>query len=241
MRFWMVSFATLLLTTLSWAAPPEVPPTLKVKPGQVIAITVKTDKKIGITRNFGATDGFFGELVSPPGTRQFMFQAPLPDEKGVYTGKPQYVIGWWTEGELEGVSTTITIDVPAPLPPTPPVPPGPNPPVPPAPDPLKSFRVIFIFESADNLTPAQRAVVYGKVTEDYLNANCTGGNKGFRRRERNAPSESDATFSALWEAIIKYPFTTPCVAIERNGKVEIVPLEANPVAMVETFKKYVGK
>jgi hypothetical protein len=33
---------------------------------------------------------------------------------------------------------------------------------------------------------------------------------------------------------------TPCVAVEVNGKVEIISLETNPAAMVAKFKTYIG-
>ncbi len=130
-----------------------------------------------------------------------------------------------------------------PVPPTPPVPPVPPvPPTPPTPtpDPLKSFRVIVIYESAMTLTADQRAVAYGKAVEDWLNANCTEGKNGWRRRDKDAPGESDPTMAALWAAVKPAITTTPCIAIERNGKVTIINLDATPARMIETLNAYKG-
>lgn len=132
-----------------------------------------------------------------------------------------------------------TLDVtngPAPIPPTPDPDPTPKPPGPV--DPLKTFRVILIFESADNLTPAQRGIVYGKAVEDYLIANCTGGRAGFRRRDKDAPGENDPTMAALWAAVQPAVTVTPCIALERNGKVEIVNLPKTPAETIEMMKRY---
>ena len=122
---------------------------------------------------------------------------------------------------------------------------GPKPPpVPPdidPPPPANSFRVIFIYEAADNLTPDQRGIVFGKATEDWLNANCTGGKTGWRRRDQNAGGENDPTMAALWKAVQTKITTVPCVAVERDSKVDILLLDATPAAMIETFKKYRGK
>jgi hypothetical protein len=129
----------------------------------------------------------------------------------------------------------------------PPVPPGPVPPIPPVPPdpkppgPVTSFRVFLVFESADNLSASQRGVVYGKVVEDWLTANCTGGKNGWRRRDKDAPGEADATMAKLWDAVKPAITVTPCVAVERNGKVEIINVEANPAKMVEVLSTYKGK
>lgn len=118
-------------------------------------------------------------------------------------------------------------------------PPGPNPP-PKPPEPLKSFRVVFIFESGQTLTAAQNSVLYGKTVEDYLNATCTGGKNGWRRRDKDLGGESDPTMASLWAAVKPAVTVVPCVAVERNGKVEIIPLEATPAAMVAKLKTYAG-
>jgi hypothetical protein len=140
-------------------------------------------------------------------------------------------IVWWTVGEKASAVTEVNKGA-SPAPVDPPVPPDP----PPAP--AKSFRVVLIFESGDALTPAQRGVVYGKAVEDFLNANCTGGKNGWRRRDRDAPGENDPTMAALWAAVKPAVTATPCIAIERDGKVFILPLEATPAKMIEVLRRY---
>lgn len=117
--------------------------------------------------------------------------------------------------------------------------PGPKPPEP-KPTPLTSFRVIMVYESEDNLTPAQRAIVFGRTVEDWLTANCTTGKNGWRRRDKDAPGDNDATMKALWDAVKPHITTTPCIAVERNGKVEIIMLESTPAAMVARLTAYRG-
>lgn len=106
--------------------------------------------------------------------------------------------------------------------------------------PAKSLRVFLVFESEDSLTPAQRGVIYGKVVEDWLNANCTGGKAGWRRRDKDSPGEADPTMAALWSAVQPKVTATPCVAVERDGKVELIDLGANPAKMVEVLNSYKG-
>lgn len=134
------------------------------------------------------------------------------------------------------ISTELVLTVTGPRPP--PIPPDPKPPEPKPPEPLKSFRVILIYESGDTLTAQQNSVIYGKVVEDYLTATCTGGKNGWRRRDKDSPGEADTTMAALWAAIKPNVTATPCVAVERNGKVDIIPLEPTPAAMVAKLKAY---
>jgi hypothetical protein len=128
---------------------------------------------------------------------------------------------------------------PPPVPPKPVDPVVPDPVVP-KPVPVTSFRVIFIVETADTLTAAQRAVVYGKAVEEWTTANCTGGKNGWRRRDKSVPGDADPTMAALWAAIQPNVTTTPAVAVEVNGKVEIIPVEATPAKMIDVLKTYRG-
>lgn len=153
------------------------------------------------------------------------------------------VIPLGLKAESEIVTAIIDANVgprPPPIPPDP-KPPDPKPPDPRPPDTLTSFRVFLIMESADKLTADQRGIVYGKLVEDWLNANCTGGANGWRRRDKDTSGENDKPMAPLWAAIQPQITSVPCVAIERNGKVDILPLDATPTAQVETLKKYRGK
>lgn len=130
---------------------------------------------------------------------------------------------------------SFVLDVnPGPAPPVPP--PDPKPPTPP--QPVTSFHVLFIYESKDTLTPQQLGVMYGIKVEDWLSVNARGN---WRRRDKDAPGEKDATMAALWDAVKPKVTTTPCVAVEVNGKVDIIALDATPDAMIATLNKYLGK
>lgn len=121
--------------------------------------------------------------------------------------------------------------------------PPPTPPTPPTPVPVTSFRVIFVYESGTTLTQAQNGVIYGKSVEDYLNAACTGGKTGWRRRDKDAPGENDPTMKAIWD-VAKPEFAppkntaVPALVIQVNDKVTIEPLPATQADAVTLLKKY---
>ncbi len=123
--------------------------------------------------------------------------------------------------------------------PRPPPDPGPKP-RPKPPEPVSSFRVFIVFESATTLTTAQKAVVTGVKVEEWLDKNCTGGANGWRRRDKDSPGETDREMAALWKAIQLEITAVPCVAVEVNKSVEIIPLGATPDEMIATLKKYKG-
>lgn len=220
------------------AAPPEVPKEIKATPGQLVRITVKTDKKIGTAKNFADEDGFFGELVAPTGQRQFVFQPPIQNAKS------SYVLTFWTEGELEGSTCTITLSgVVPPTPPNPPVPPDP-----PTPPPIvSSFRVIFIWESMSTLTAQQNSVINGVDMANFLNSKTTksGVDKGWRLKDKDSPVNNDTPIiNELWSSVkgqITSTTPIPCVAVEVNGKVEIINLKNTQAEMIAEFKKYIGE
>jgi hypothetical protein len=138
---------------------------------------------------------------------------------------------------------------PEPKPPTPPEPKPPEPkppePTPPKPpEPVKTFRVVFIYESADTLTLAQKAVLYAKPVSDLLNARCTkeDGHPGWRRFDRDTTGDNEQpNMKALWKAVRPSVTAVPCVAVETNGKVEIIPLPATPAEAIATFKRYLNE
>lgn len=164
MLFYRLGLGVLLALSagLGMAAPPDVPAALKVKPGQLVRVSVKADPdKLGTAKTFTDSEAFWGELVGPKGTRQFVFQAPAIEYdaagKPIPPARTQYVVSWWTAGDLEGVSTTITVDyIPAPAPvPVPPAP-TPTPPVPPTPAPVVAGkRFIVIVEETGDAVPAR--------------------------------------------------------------------------------------
>lgn len=119
-------------------------------------------------------------------------------------------------------------------------PPGPGP-KPPEPKPVvTSFRVIIGFESGVTVPQSVINIAHGRVVEEWLNANCTGGKSGWRRRDQNLSSENDPRMAALWKAVQDAKPTTPFFAVEVNEKVECIPFEATPEAMVAKLQTYKG-
>lgn len=259
----------LLATTTGYTAPPETPPatpTITIAPGgtktdppvilgvrlsgsefEILTLTgyagvvtwdISSDVPVPIKLfELKAKESVVG--IRAGGKAPDRFESPDTPSVAIFavsTGRAT-ITAW---GVKEGKPTKLaTFPVDANVGPRPP----PVDPVVPPVDPVtvKSFRVIFILESADTLTGAQNSVIYGKVVEDFLNAKCTGGKTGWRRRDKDSPGENDATMAALWAAIKPTITTTPCVAIELNGKVDILPLEATPAAQVAKFKTYLGE
>lgn len=120
--------------------------------------------------------------------------------------------------------------------------PPPKPKPEPKPPEVKAFRVVFVVESGDKLSSEQTSVIYGKTVEDFLNGKCTGGRKGWFRRDKDGKIDQlDATMKALWSSIQSKVTTTPCVAIAVNENVDIVNLESTQAAMVAKFKEYLGE
>lgn len=138
-------------------------------------------------------------------------------------------------------SIVVLIGVEPPAPPEPPKPP--TPPVPPPPVVVTSFRVIMVYESADTLPAAQTSVLYGKTVENFLDATCTGGKAGWRRRDKDSPGENDPAMVQIWSAV-KGEFAppkntkTPAVVVQVNEKIDIIPLAATPAEMVAILTKY---
>ncbi len=166
-------------------------------------------------------------------TINLKIQSAVVDDKG----KIKYVT------KFSDIVVSVGVPGPTPVPPIPPtpVPPEPVPPIPPTPVPVTSFRVIYVTESANTLTSAQRTVIDAKITRDYLTANTTPEGKwsGWRQYDpqQNVTNEQP-NMKALWEAVQPKLTTLPCVVIEVNGKADILPLEATPAAQLEVFKKY---
>jgi hypothetical protein len=170
LRLYAVPVLWLTTTIGILAAPPDVPRDLKVKPGQLVRVTVKGDAVIGTLKNFTDEEAFFGELVSPKGSRQFVFQAPVAQYDKDGKPLPQratYVLGWWTKGEIEGSSTTITVDTANgdTLPPVPDPKPGPQPD--PKPNPVGTAAYLVVVEETSARTP-EHAKVLNDLT--YWNA-----------------------------------------------------------------------
>jgi hypothetical protein len=119
MRHVSFALAWCVASAVATAAPPQVPQTLTAKSGKLLRVVVKTDAEIGTAKNFTEEQAFWGELIAPKGERHFVFQGPTDNETDL-----AFVVAWWTVGEKEGVTTTITV-------------PGVKKPAPPVVDPVK--------------------------------------------------------------------------------------------------------
>lgn len=252
MRFFWAFVAFVVVATPSVAAPPKVPDPIKVGVGEdyQVEITVEQGKKGAFAPGFDTKYClFFRGYSTDPTKMSFLVR---PKVKG------EFRVVFWTIGEEEFSTLVINKDEgpPTPVPPNPPgptppgpTPPGPTPPGPtPPPIPVTSFRVFLVFESGATLTAGERAILYGNVVEDYLNSACTGGKDGWRRRDQNAPGESDPTMTAFWKTVQASAPKTPCIAIAVNDKVYLEPIDKpdgkggrvlmTPAEVVELLKKF---
>lgn len=214
----------------------KVPCVVRAYPAELVTIG-KEEVPAGETLR--VRDEFFD------GAKSHVYKGPLAvySVRAAGKGTVQVVvtpIGFKHENEIKTV--TLVVDGTGPQPP--PQPPGPQPPDPPQPGPVTSFRVVFVWESGSTLTAAENSVINGAEVAKFLDEKTTKTDnwKGWRLKDKDAPTTGDtATFNALWGAIKPKVTAVPCVAIEVNGKVEIVPLGKTPAEMVATFKKYLGE
>lgn len=122
--------------------------------------------------------------------------------------------------------------------------PGPFPPPPPPPPVVSSFRVIYVTESATNLTKTQNAVINSQATVAYLNSKVTKTNNwpDWRSYDPQTGAEKDYPgLSAMWTAAKPAITTVPCVVIQVNGNVTIEPFPASAAEALTLLKKYGGQ
>ena len=129
--------------------------------------------------------------------------------------------------------------------PPPDVDPEPEPDDPTPPGPVTSFRVIWIIESGDTLNAQQTAIPGAKAIRDYLNAKTTGtpdGQPGWREFDpQQITNNEPAVIQELWKAIKEKQWSAPCVAIEVNNQVKVLPLPANTAEALTLLKRYGGE
>jgi len=122
-------------------------------------------------------------------------------------------------------------------------PPSPDPKPDPTPDPaVKSFRVIWVYESATT-NPNAANVMNAKAVRDYLNANCTRDDNwpGWREWDKDQKVTTDfPVFKDLWAAVQPKLTDIPCVVIEVNGKVSIEPFPKSVNDALATLRKFNG-
>jgi hypothetical protein len=119
----------------------------------------------------------------------------------------------------------------------------PTPVVPVDPDPVRSFRVIFVKESGQTLSPAQTPIPGAKAIREYLNARTTpeGNQPGWREYDpqQNTTNEQP-TMAALWEAVKPKLQGIPCMVIEVNGRATVMPFPANVDEALAALKRAGG-
>lgn len=244
-RLAYVPLLALALASPAWADPPKAVITGKATypAGSLVLLDAsKSVSEPGLAVKWVITPPTPTVSLRPDGdTRPGVYLLLPAAEPGTYRvklvvrGKPDAA-----KPDLDADADVLDLTV-GPVDPVKPV--DPNKPVDPPPGPVTSFRVILVSESGDPLTAAQRAVLYGADVEAWLTANCTGGKAGWRRRDKDSPGDADPTVAALWTAVqgsLK-PTDPPCVAVEVNGKVTILPLDTTPAQMIATLTKYRGK
>lgn len=225
--------------------------------GQDISLDVVGDgvKQVTVVSKFPVTvkapiDGFFdwdapADVIGVDKGRTFeITSAP----KGMRLIRVRVRYAKIENGQIEYVTKfgEIPLYFGEPVPGPTPEPPGPKPPEPkpPTPQPVKSYRVIFVYESADTLTKEQNSAMYAKEVRDYLKKSTTpeNGTYGYRYWDQNETAEKESsTMRALWGAIKPKLTTVPVVAIEVNGVVDLLPLPATPAETVTLLKKYKGE
>jgi hypothetical protein len=129
---------------------------------------------------------------------------------------------------------------------TSPDPPDPKPPVP---TPVTSFRVIFVTESATQLTAQQTAVSGAKSVRDYLNAKTTPDKMsngqdwpGWREFDPQVTGANELPgIKGVWDAAKPKVTTVPCLVVQVNEKIDILPYPKNAAECLTTLQSYGGK
>jgi hypothetical protein len=243
----------LFLAAAGAVAQPPIPPAGDHRPGVVRAgesLTVPAgqfaDFKVAVPAGASVVWRF-----SPAPLRK---AADLPVGRVIFAGEPgkTYAVTAVVVDFTAKTVTDVEVEVkfagkaPAPVPPGPtPKPPAPKPPAPKPPEPVTSFRVVLVKETRNTKhTAAQVAVLEGRVVEEWLTKNCTGGKAGWQRRDPDSsPADDETPFKGLWakvQPIVSDPAQTklPCVVIERDGRPTIEKLGATPDEMVMVLQKY---
>ena len=121
--------------------------------------------------------------------------------------------------------------------------PVPEPEPEPAPTPAPTgFRVLFIYETSQNLTRDQMLILYSSKISDFLNdktVKSSSGHPEWRRWDKDikiSSKESD-TLKALWDSVIPKVGKLPQMVIAVNGRAEIYDLPANEEATLELLRR----
>jgi hypothetical protein len=127
--------------------------------------------------------------------------------------------------------------------PTPDVVPEPTPVDPvdpiPLPEPITGTRILFVFESTDNIPVAQQHVVYSAAVQAWLAENCAqvDGHAQWHcwDKDTDATRESE-TWQAIWKYTLPKLGPLPCVLIVRDQAGKIHDLPATEAELLRLLK-----
>ena len=225
---WLSLVAVCVLATSIGAAPPELalPAEVAGQPGEFVMVPAKTTGK---AVSWKAID---------PGLNLFPVILLKDSKTAVVTasrpGRYRLLAVTAAGDEVSPiVETTIVIGD------APPAPPGPNPP---APTPTGPFRVIWVYESMDSMTPEVQRVMFSMKVGTYLDAKCEKGRDGvagWRRWDKDVMP--DGEWKPIWDATKPKLTTTPCLVVVKGTTVEILPMPKTEDEALATLKKYGGE
>ena len=180
-------------------------------------------------------------------------------ETRTFSSKYLYFINAVKKGTIEVIAFDSTITEEKDIPrytlhvmgvdPNPPPGPGPGPkpdPDPPEPDPVvvKSFRVIFVIESADTLPGSKVAVPDAKAVREYLTTKTTqeGGTTGWRTYDPDMTTTNEQPgIKALWDVVKPQINAVPCMVVEVNGHAKVLPFPETVDDALSILKKHGGQ
>jgi len=242
-------------TLPDWPATPVVPQPMPPQPAPKAVASLAADELYVVQ-----SDDDVQLLASPPGvvliTKEqgpIRVRGKFADNTRVstrtYQKKNVFIVERIKPGDVElllvpaGKVERRVVGDDEPIPPPKPKPD--DPPAPKPPEPVTSFRVIFVYESGDPLTPAMQQVMFGEKVRNYLDGKTTAhpqGGKGWRRFDRDIDiaNERDPDLKALWQATKPQLTAVPCVVVATNRKAEILPLPADEDAAVKLFEQYLS-
>jgi len=158
------------------------------------------------------------------------------------------VVRLYVSHKDQGSRTKINVKVgDGPRPPPKPGPPEPEPPGPPDPTPTPgAFRVIFVHESGDVLSPAQASVTSASAVRTYLNSKVSKaeGQPDWRLYDKDTePGKDYPGINELWLATKDKLSKVPCVVIlsPKDGKAHIASWPSDTAAALKLLKQYGGE
>lgn len=153
--------------------------------------------------------------------------------------------------EIKGSGPSPPVDPTIPV-----IPPGPVVPTPPV-DPAvtsvpSGFRVMFVYESADKLSPSQSVILGSTRIRKYLDSKCSKASEGafnglpeyrFWDKDGKDANKDSPAIKAMWAGVKPVLTKLPSLAINENGKghVFVIPDTATEDSVLTMLQTYGGK